>query len=464
MAAERAGTLRRERGVDARSADIRGGSAHRRRGSVRPRAVRGLAQRLRQHAPGLAAGGRAARRAGRVAVLAGLEATDPSTPVSLAPADVAASRTLGDRTYSTIHGALSSTYAEYFSDDNANGVEDAGEADPDLVLLARRSRCPRRRHRPIVEAAGVALHVPRVRRPDRRAGLCPGELRPIRRRCTTRRALDRTRRRPRHDQRLCRCTHAARPGRHPAADGHDRSSSAARGSGRSSASAGTTRASTRSCPSDEQDLFEVLVFDRASRHAIRVLVRDLPEFTGGRRPDRAPPSRGASRRRRQDRRPVRLRRARPDRLGSLRPRRGGGSRDGAADVRPGRLGRGRGRGDPRRLGRRLPDLPAVGPRPAACRRPASARANGSRSGSPGSCARRPVSSMSARRPGALIRFVLGRPVTTSHAVDAAARRTPPRPASRRAREAGDPDRRAPDRHDAHRRADRHPAGDRGRVR
>ena len=35
-----------------------------------------------------------------------------------------------------------------------------------------------------------------------------------------------------------------------------------------------------SCPSDEQDLFEVLVFDRASRHAIRVLVRDLPEFTG----------------------------------------------------------------------------------------------------------------------------------------------------------------------------------------
>jgi hypothetical protein len=33
------------------------------------------------------------------------------------------------------------------------------------------------------------------------------------------------------------------------------------------------------CPSDEQDLFEILVFDRASRHAIRVLVRDVPEFT-----------------------------------------------------------------------------------------------------------------------------------------------------------------------------------------
>ena len=61
-------------------------------------------------------------------ILAGLEATDPSIPVSLAPAEVASSRTLGDRTYSTIHGALSSTYAEYFSDDNANGVEDAGEA------------------------------------------------------------------------------------------------------------------------------------------------------------------------------------------------------------------------------------------------------------------------------------------------------------------------------------------------
>ena len=33
------------------------------------------------------------------------------------------------------------------------------------------------------------------------------------------------------------------------------------------------------CDFDEQDLFEVLVFDRASRHAIRVLVRDYPEFT-----------------------------------------------------------------------------------------------------------------------------------------------------------------------------------------
>jgi hypothetical protein len=40
---------------------------------------------------------------------------------------VAYSQASGDRTYSTIHGALSSTYAEYFSDDNANGIEDAGE-------------------------------------------------------------------------------------------------------------------------------------------------------------------------------------------------------------------------------------------------------------------------------------------------------------------------------------------------
>src|SRR6187200_62893 len=60
-------------------------------------------------------------------VVAGLEATDPSTPVTLGPADVAASTALGDRTYSTIHGALSSTYAEYYSDDNANGTEDEGE-------------------------------------------------------------------------------------------------------------------------------------------------------------------------------------------------------------------------------------------------------------------------------------------------------------------------------------------------
>src|SRR3954465_13778119 len=53
--------------------------------------------------------------------LAGMEATDPSTPVILAPADVAGSRDLGDRTFATIHGAFSSAYAEYFSDDNDNG-------------------------------------------------------------------------------------------------------------------------------------------------------------------------------------------------------------------------------------------------------------------------------------------------------------------------------------------------------
>ena len=73
-------------------------------------------------------------------ILAGLEATDPSTPVSLAPAEVAVSRALGDRTYSTIHGALSSTYAEYFGDDNANGVEDAGES----ALASPSDRCGRR--------------------------------------------------------------------------------------------------------------------------------------------------------------------------------------------------------------------------------------------------------------------------------------------------------------------------------
>ena len=115
-------------------------------------------------------------------VVAGLEATDPSTPVTLGPADVAASTALGDRTYSTIHGALSSTYAEYFSDDNANGTEDEGEETARLVLLARRPRCPGRRHRPLDEAAGGALHVSRDRDPDRRTALSARGLRGIRRR------------------------------------------------------------------------------------------------------------------------------------------------------------------------------------------------------------------------------------------------------------------------------------------
>ena len=67
-----------------------------------------------------------------------------------------------------------------------------------------------------------------------------------------------------------------------------------------------------------------------------------------------------------------------------------------ARVRAGRA-RGLGRRDhPRRPGRWLPHLPAVGRRPARCRRRRSGRASGSRCGSPASSGPRPGSSTSAR--------------------------------------------------------------------
>lgn len=55
-------------------------------------------------------------------VLAGLEATDGPTPLALTPAAVAVARDLGDRTYSTMVGSVSCTYAETYQDDNGNGV------------------------------------------------------------------------------------------------------------------------------------------------------------------------------------------------------------------------------------------------------------------------------------------------------------------------------------------------------
>jgi hypothetical protein len=211
-------------------------------------------------------------------ILAGLEATDPSIPVSLAPAEVASSHALGDRTYSTIHGALSSTYAEYFSDDNANGVEDAGEAvlvwyywlvdrDARAGVTVRSARPPESLF--TFRASGVLIDAPAYARESfdqydddaQRAGLSiePAVV------------LDTTN------------SIAAAPTALDLALPLPPTGTTVDLSGaRLGSWVGVCRHDPRldpACPSDEQDLFEVLVFDRASRHAIRVLVRDLPEFT-----------------------------------------------------------------------------------------------------------------------------------------------------------------------------------------
>src|SRR6476646_8557115 len=62
-----------------------------------------------------------------ILVAAGLEVTDPATPLTLEPARVATTRDLRDRTYSTMTGSLSTTWVETYDDANGNGLEDGDE-------------------------------------------------------------------------------------------------------------------------------------------------------------------------------------------------------------------------------------------------------------------------------------------------------------------------------------------------
>jgi len=211
-------------------------------------------------------------------LLAGLEATDPSTPVTLAPADVAASRDLGDRTFATIHGTFSSAYAEYFSDDNDNGLEDEGEAtlvwyywlvdrDARAGVTVRSTRPPEAFF--TFRGAGILIDEPRYPREayesyDDEASRAGLSIEPAVVLDTTnglagsRTQIDLGATLPRTGTPV-ELT-GARLGSFVAVCSHDPDLDTV-------------------CDPEEQDLFEVLVFDRASRHAIRVLVRDLPEFT-----------------------------------------------------------------------------------------------------------------------------------------------------------------------------------------
>ncbi len=211
-------------------------------------------------------------------VVAGLEATDPSTPVTLAPADVAASRDLGDRTYSTIHGALSSTYAGYFSDDNQNGLEDEGEEalvwyywlvdrDARAGVTVRSTRPPEALF--TFRGTGILISEPHYPREvyeeyDDEASRAELAIEPGVVLDTTnglvgaRTLIDLNDPLPRAGTPV-ELT-GARLGSFVAVCTHDPNED-------------------RVCAPDEQDVFEIVVFDRASRHAIRVLVREFPEFT-----------------------------------------------------------------------------------------------------------------------------------------------------------------------------------------
>ena len=62
-----------------------------------------------------------------ILVFAGIEATDNPTALTMTPDQVAKAEDLGSRTYATISGSIAATYVETYTDDNANGSQDAGE-------------------------------------------------------------------------------------------------------------------------------------------------------------------------------------------------------------------------------------------------------------------------------------------------------------------------------------------------
>ena len=214
-----------------------------------------------------------------ILALAGLEATDPQTPVPLEPSAVSRATDLRDRTYATVRGSISSAYVETFEDTNGNGIEDSGEnsiawyywlVDPSVRagITVRSTRPPDAVFQ--FRASGLLIGEPGHPREAypayaaeaSRAGLtiAPGVV------------LDTT-----SDAQAGVGSPLDLAGPLPATGTVVEASGSRLGS-----YIGVCRHDpdlSRSCDPDEEDLFEVLVFDRVSRHAIRVFVAELPEFT-----------------------------------------------------------------------------------------------------------------------------------------------------------------------------------------
>ncbi len=211
--------------------------------------------------------------------LAALEATDARTPASFDPFDVAYARDLGDRTYATLSGSLHSGYVETYDDVNDDGVKDADEDAYSwyywLVDRSDRSGVTVRSTRPpselyTISARGFVMsHDPRFLTSDRsdleaeakREGLI-------------------------YDPEIVINAVLAAP---PSAKVLDLTGAIPAGatpvlvSGSRLGSwigvCGEFRAGDTVCDPWEEDQYEILVFDPVSRHAVRVLVADVPEFS-----------------------------------------------------------------------------------------------------------------------------------------------------------------------------------------
>jgi hypothetical protein len=212
-------------------------------------------------------------------VLAGLEATDARSPASPSLSRIATARDLGDRTYSTLSGALHSTYVTTYEDTNDNGDRDADERDLSwyywLVDPVDRSGVTVRSKRPPADvftfsARGYVLrhdpHFLTAARTDleeeaKEAGLT-------------------------YDPDIIIDTVRGAP---PSAGTLDLAGPIPAGGtpvvvsgsrlGTWLGVCGEVRADAKVCDPSEEDQVEILVFEPVSRHAVRVLAAEPPEFS-----------------------------------------------------------------------------------------------------------------------------------------------------------------------------------------
>jgi hypothetical protein len=212
-----------------------------------------------------------------VLVAAGLEVTDPTTPVTLDPAKVATARDLADRTYSTMTGALATTWIETFMDGNGNGIEDGGETgvawyywlvDPvgRRGVTVRSTRSPAEIY--IYHGSGVLIDDPKYGVEDYQP--YTDELAGLGITVESGMVLDTT------GAVGTTIPIEARGSLPPAGTAVELTGSRM----------GTYRAVCSSfsqtnghCFREDAQRYEVVVFDRSTKHGIRVLVRQPPEFS-----------------------------------------------------------------------------------------------------------------------------------------------------------------------------------------
>ena len=212
-----------------------------------------------------------------ILVAAGLEVTAPTTPVALDPAGVATARDLGDRTYSTVTGSLSTTWIETYDDANANGIEDGDETgdawfywlvDP----VGRRGVTVRSERSPAeiftYRGRGIVIADPK----DRTEEYGPFDDEIARAGITV-------------DPEVVLDTTIAvgdpvavgPSGPFPESGTAVELSGARTGSYLAVCSVDSDR--NGRCDADDQDRYEIVAFDPATRHGIRVLVRQPPAFS-----------------------------------------------------------------------------------------------------------------------------------------------------------------------------------------